>query len=148
MRGESLAGLVPRPVGPAAGSEFTVTREPQLVFTARRRDLADPRRGESPVGDALVAAAAGIVRCRPAVAPRNAAGRHLPFGLALWVLHGSLGARRYEDLVAALAELPVERLMLSLGITATGYLVLTGYDLLALRFIRRPTRCGMQPRLR
>lgn len=58
------------------------------------------------------------------------------FGVALWALHQSLQAHRYEDLVRALAALPRERLALSCVITVVGYMVLTGYDLLAMRFIR------------
>jgi lysylphosphatidylglycerol synthetase-like protein (DUF2156 family) len=59
------------------------------------------------------------------------------FGLALWSLQrSSLGAYRYEDIVAALAELPVARVAAALALTVVGYLALVGYDLLAFRFIR------------
>ncbi|HZX30682.1 MAG TPA: phosphatidylglycerol lysyltransferase domain-containing protein [Rhodocyclaceae bacterium] len=59
------------------------------------------------------------------------------FGLALWSLQrSSLGAYSYEEIVAALAELPVLRVVSALALTVVGYLALVGYDLLAFRFIR------------
>ncbi len=60
------------------------------------------------------------------------------FGLALWKLQGSLSGHRYRDYVAAAVDLPVSALVLSLAFTATGYAVLVGYDLLAVRYIGRP----------
>jgi len=61
------------------------------------------------------------------------------FALALWSLHRSLDEHSYGDLVAGLSRLPGERLALALGLTLAGYVVLIGYDILALRYIRRPT---------
>jgi phosphatidylglycerol lysyltransferase len=58
------------------------------------------------------------------------------FGLALWVLHGSLEEYRYSDIVAAFRALTKAQLALALAVTTCGYLVLAGYDLLAFRFIR------------
>lgn len=59
------------------------------------------------------------------------------FGLALWSLQrSSLGAYSYEDIVAALEELPTARVAAALVLTVVGYLALVGYDLLAFRFIR------------
>jgi phosphatidylglycerol lysyltransferase len=59
------------------------------------------------------------------------------FGLALWVLHDALRVYHYRELVAAFSALPAWALVASLALTAAGYLVLAGYDLLALRFIGR-----------
>lgn len=60
------------------------------------------------------------------------------FALALWSLQrSSLGAYTYDQIVAALGELPPARLALALVFTAVGYFSLIGYDLLAFRFIRR-----------
>jgi len=61
------------------------------------------------------------------------------FGLALWVLYGSLHTYRYRELVAAVSALPWTALASSLALTIAGYLVMTGYDLLAFRFIGRRT---------
>jgi phosphatidylglycerol lysyltransferase len=61
------------------------------------------------------------------------------FALALFSLHRSLEEHSYGELVAALSRLPGDRLALALGLTLAGYLVLIGYDLLALRYIHRPT---------
>jgi phosphatidylglycerol lysyltransferase len=61
------------------------------------------------------------------------------FALALWALHHSLEAHRYRDLLDALRRLPGERLAASLAITVAAYGSLIGYDLLAMRFVGRPT---------
>lgn len=57
------------------------------------------------------------------------------FVAALWVLHDALRAYHYRDLLAAISRLPWSAVWLSLALTAAGYLVLTGYDLLALHHI-------------
>ena len=64
------------------------------------------------------------------------------FALALWGLQQSLHGLRYEHIVSALAALPSWRLAAALAITVAGYVVLAGYDMLALRFIRHPANAG------
>ncbi len=60
------------------------------------------------------------------------------FAGALWVLHQALAEYRYQDVVAYLRHLPSLQLFAALLGTALSYLVTTGYDWLALRYIRRP----------
>ncbi len=60
------------------------------------------------------------------------------FAGALWVLHQALAEYRYQDVVAYLRHLPSSQLFTALLGTALSYLVTTGYDWLALRYIRRP----------
>ncbi|HRD66179.1 MAG TPA: bifunctional lysylphosphatidylglycerol flippase/synthetase MprF [Candidatus Competibacter sp.] len=60
------------------------------------------------------------------------------FVAALWVLHRALTEYRYQDVVAYLKGLPHWQLAAALLATALSYLVTTGYDWLALRYIRRP----------
>ncbi|MER2584175.1 MAG: bifunctional lysylphosphatidylglycerol flippase/synthetase MprF [Candidatus Competibacter sp.] len=60
------------------------------------------------------------------------------FAAALWVLHQALDEYRYQDVVTYLRHLPHSQLMMALLATALSYLVTTGYDWLALRYIRRP----------
>ena len=60
------------------------------------------------------------------------------FVAALWVLHRALTEYRYQDVVAYLEGLPHLHLAAALLATALSYLVTTGYDWLALRYIRRP----------
>ncbi|HMR03726.1 MAG TPA: lysylphosphatidylglycerol synthase domain-containing protein, partial [Candidatus Competibacter phosphatis] len=60
------------------------------------------------------------------------------FAGALWVLHQALAEYRYRDVVAYLRHLPSSQLFAALLGTALSYLVTTGYDWLALRYIRRP----------
>ena len=60
------------------------------------------------------------------------------FSAALWVLHHALAAYRYQDIVAALERLPGAQLFAALLGVALSYLITTGYDWLALRYIRYP----------
>jgi phosphatidylglycerol lysyltransferase len=60
------------------------------------------------------------------------------FAAALWALHQALVGYRYQDVVAYLKGLPRWQLVAALLATALSYLVTTGYDWLALRYIRRP----------
>lgn len=60
------------------------------------------------------------------------------FIAALWVLHQALTEYRYEDVIAYLRGLPRSQLAAALLATALSYLVTTGYDWLAQRYIRRP----------
>jgi phosphatidylglycerol lysyltransferase len=58
------------------------------------------------------------------------------FSIALWVLHRALKDYHYYDIVRHLRELPILRLLLAFGLTLLNYLIMSGYDLLALRYIR------------
>ncbi|CDI01429.1 conserved membrane hypothetical protein [Candidatus Competibacter denitrificans Run_A_D11] len=60
------------------------------------------------------------------------------FAMALWALHQALADYRYQDVTAYLGRLPLLNLATALAATALSYLVTTGYDWLALRYIRRP----------
>lgn len=80
---------------------------------------------------------------KPAVSTRLARYAGPLIGLtlfiaALWVLHQVLATYHYHDIVRALERLPNSRLLMALLCTALSYLVVTGYDWLALRYIRRP----------
>lgn len=59
-------------------------------------------------------------------------------GAAVWILHRELSSFHYADLARALGALPADRIVLALGLTAANYAVLTGYDALALRYVRHP----------
>lgn len=60
------------------------------------------------------------------------------FLAALWALHQTLAGYRYQDVTAYLNRLPALQLLAALLATGLSYLVTTGYDWLALRYIRRP----------
>lgn len=60
------------------------------------------------------------------------------FVAALWVLHRALTEYRYQDVATYLQALPSSQWAAALFATALSYLVTTGYDWLALRYIRRP----------
>ena len=59
------------------------------------------------------------------------------FAVALAALNHALAEYRYDDVRRALAAVPSSRIVLSLALTAMGYLSLTGYDVLALRYVGR-----------
>src|SRR6476660_3888041 len=56
------------------------------------------------------------------------------FGVALWLMRGELQDFRYRDVVHFLDLLPRARFFEALALTALGYLALTCYDALALRY--------------
>lgn len=60
------------------------------------------------------------------------------FVAALWVLHHALATHHYQDVVAALKRQPGWRLAAACLCTILSYLITTGYDWLALRYIRHP----------
>ncbi|HEX7127715.1 MAG TPA: bifunctional lysylphosphatidylglycerol flippase/synthetase MprF [Thermodesulfobacteriota bacterium] len=62
----------------------------------------------------------------------------LLFSATLWLLHEALGSVRYEDVVAHLSALPAGAVARAALLTVLGYAVLTGYDVLALRYIGKP----------
>lgn len=59
------------------------------------------------------------------------------FGFALWLLHRELRNYHYADLVRVFKALPNGRLWLAAGLTAVSYAVLTFYDALGVRYVRR-----------
>jgi phosphatidylglycerol lysyltransferase len=62
----------------------------------------------------------------------------LLFALALWVLHHELKEYHYHDVIRSVAEIPGRYLFIALALTILNYLIMTGYDTLALRYIRHP----------
>jgi phosphatidylglycerol lysyltransferase len=62
----------------------------------------------------------------------------LLFCAAIAVLRHELHAYHYRDVIAHLHALPPHRILLALALTVLSYLALTGYDTLAVRFIRNP----------
>jgi len=58
------------------------------------------------------------------------------FILALWILHRELRASTVNDIVGHLKRLPPLRLTLALFLTGLSYFIMTGYDAIALRYIR------------
>ena len=64
------------------------------------------------------------------------------FAVAIWVLHHELREYHYHDVVRHLVEIPAHRLLPALAFTILNYLIMTGYDTLALRYIRHPIAYG------
>lgn len=61
----------------------------------------------------------------------------LLFSTALWVLYHELQAYHLADIVHDLRNVPTRHLTMAILLTATSYLIMTGYDALALRYLRR-----------
>jgi phosphatidylglycerol lysyltransferase len=55
---------------------------------------------------------------------------------ALWILRRSLGEYHYRDILRELQKLPARQIFAATLLTLLNYLVLTGYDVLAFRYIR------------
>jgi phosphatidylglycerol lysyltransferase len=66
----------------------------------------------------------------------------LLFGAALWVLYHELRAYHIHDIFRQLEELPARRLFLALSLTLLSYLIMTGYDVLALHYVQHPLSYG------
>ncbi|TAK07848.1 MAG: hypothetical protein EPO39_05715, partial [Candidatus Manganitrophaceae bacterium] len=66
----------------------------------------------------------------------------LLFAVALWAVHRQLAQYHYQDIARALSEISSDRLILALLLTAASYLILTGYDILAFRYLERPLAYG------
>ncbi len=62
----------------------------------------------------------------------------LLLALAAWVLHRELAAFHYRDLAAEVRSVHLSHVLAALVLTAVNYLVLTLYDVLALRSMGRP----------
>jgi phosphatidylglycerol lysyltransferase len=59
------------------------------------------------------------------------------FGVTLWFLHRALREHSFHDVMTEFRSLPASGLALALLLTAISYVILTGYDWLALRHIGR-----------
>lgn len=62
----------------------------------------------------------------------------LLFGVSLWAISQELRAYNYQDLIHSLKETAARDLLLALLITILHYLAITGYDTLAVRYVRHP----------
>jgi phosphatidylglycerol lysyltransferase len=66
----------------------------------------------------------------------------LLFVLALYIIHNKLHHYHYYDIVNQIVRTPRWFLFLAVLLTFLDYVLLTGYDMLALRYIRNPLRYG------
>lgn len=64
------------------------------------------------------------------------------FIAAIWVLHRSIAQFHYHEITASARAIPFKNLFLAFVLTAAGYLVMAGYDLLALKYLRQPLQRG------
>ena len=62
----------------------------------------------------------------------------LAVSLAAFLLYRTLSRYSFEELVASVTAVPMQRLLAAGGFAAASYLCLTGFDFLALRYVGRP----------
>ncbi|MFH0781384.1 MAG: hypothetical protein V2B20_05460 [Pseudomonadota bacterium] len=60
------------------------------------------------------------------------------FVAALWVLHDALRQFHYHQILAQLRIISTSHVLASVELTAISYLVMTGYDRLAISYIQHP----------
>ncbi|MFT5731182.1 MAG: phosphatidylglycerol lysyltransferase [Desulforhopalus sp.] len=60
------------------------------------------------------------------------------FAAAVWLLHNELRAYHLEDILPAFSSIPAAHLLAAAGLTVLSYAVMTGYDILAMRYIQYP----------
>lgn len=64
------------------------------------------------------------------------------FVAALWVLHGALRQFHYHQVIAQLRAIPSSQILTALALTVLSYLIMTGYDRLAIAYVRHPLDTG------
>ena len=60
------------------------------------------------------------------------------FGVAAWLLHHELRTFHFHELAGTIKSISSGRILAATGFTILSYLVMTGYDLLALRYVDHP----------
>jgi len=58
------------------------------------------------------------------------------FTAAIWLLHGELKTYHLGDILKAVESIPAARMGVAIGLIILSYAIMTGYDALALRYIR------------
>ena len=59
-----------------------------------------------------------------------------------FVLHRELARRHPADILAQLRRIPSARVLMAVALSALSYGLISGYDLLALRYVRKPLHYG------
>jgi phosphatidylglycerol lysyltransferase len=61
----------------------------------------------------------------------------LVFGAVAYILHGEIARLHFDRVLAHLQSIPRRHVLAALGLTAASYCVISGYDVLALRYLRK-----------
>lgn len=64
------------------------------------------------------------------------------FTAAVWVLHRELAAYHFKDVLHHIRQIPAKHIALALLAAAAGYMVMTLYDLMALRYLKQSLAYG------
>ena len=66
----------------------------------------------------------------------------LLFGLSIWAIASELRKYRWQDIVNSLTTIPNQYILLAIALTVVNYLLLTGYDTLAVRYVNQSLSYG------
>ena len=69
------------------------------------------------------------------------------FAGAAWLLHNELKAYHIRDILNAFDAIPGAHLLAAAGLTILSYAVMTGYDVLAMRYIQLPLSYSKLPQI-
>ena len=61
------------------------------------------------------------------------------FGLAIWLLFHEISHYRWQEIEQSIGSIPLAKICFACGLVSLNYLVLVGYDWLALKAIGGPT---------
>lgn len=76
-----------------------------------------------------------MIKGRPLLQYLGTITSFVVFCLALWAVHRAMGEFHLDDILRRFHELPLAAILAAIGFTAVSYVLLTGYDLLALRYL-------------
>src|SRR5437762_11297622 len=62
------------------------------------------------------------------------------FAAAVALLYRELKDHSFQEILEAVKSIPPRRIVLAVGLTVLNYLILSGYDGLAVRYLKRPLR--------
>src|SRR5262245_45393707 len=62
------------------------------------------------------------------------------FAAAVVLLYRELKDHSLQEILEAVEAIPLHRILLAIGLTVVNYLILSGYDGLAVRYLRRPLK--------
>lgn len=84
----------------------------------------------------------GNIKGRPLLHYLGTITSFVIFCLALWAVHSALEEFHFNDVLQRFHEIPAIAIIMAVGLTAISYVLLTGYDLLALRYLGRSLPYG------
>src|SRR5262245_41432987 len=107
---------------------FRLSTLPILTTVAKVRGMKQP-------ASSSARAPTLLSRLRPWLGPLLAV---IVFAAALLLLRQELKHHSWREIMQAVASVPRERIALAIGLAALNYILLSGYDALAVRYLKHP----------